>query len=534
MGAQKITNIFSVKREIDLMLSAVEKDDFSHESLEYIAKRVSDLGDIATRFVSGRLKKTSDKRAIEKILYVIELLNDYSYVEILKEMLVNESSLVNSETVKIELLATLKSYDSHCLSNPFNQLFSNPHSALQLWMERSLEDFDTREYRVISLLEEFLTGHTNNIEIIKNVKKPLLGNAISFLALLADTDNDEVSAAALKELGKIKDNRAVSALIEIVKYSWREDLLDGALKALRRLSFSGYETTQTLAVDTNHEIKDYKAFIGPVDVMGNFNLCLSVKGEKKGVEAVCLIVNDEFGLLEVYGAKEISEQSFMNLIDEAADGEAFIPVDIKYFLELTNFAIYLNEKEDTPLPPEFHFRKGFLKKWLKPEMFKPKFDKEIVKEILKDKELVKKGPDLFDKSEFFGWKISTSALYSYAEKMDSSDRTPDKSLFDKPPFLREKTVLDAFCREVIVPQRKQLVRRLFLIADFFVKKSGYDESTRIILATALHIGSIPDALWSHSPFITRLAMESILYGSKILRDGLDVSFNNEEPDTIDE
>ena len=82
-------------------------------------------------------------------------------------MLVNESSLVNSETVKIELLATLKSYDSHCLANPFNQLFSNPHSALQLWIERSLEDFDTREYRVISLLEEFLTGHTNNIEIIK-------------------------------------------------------------------------------------------------------------------------------------------------------------------------------------------------------------------------------------------------------------------------------------------------------------------------------------------------------------------------------
>ena len=219
----------------------------------------------------------------------------------------------------------------------------------------------------------------------------------------------------------------------------------------------------------------------------------------------------------------------MNLIDEAADGEAFIPVNIRYFLELTNFAIYLNEKEDTPLPPEFHYRKGFLRKWLKPETFKPKFDKNIVKEVLKDKELIKKGPDLFGKNEFFGWKISTSALYSYAEKMDNSDRDPDKA-----PFLREKIVLDGFCREVIVPRRKQLLRRLFLMADFFVKKSGYDESTRIILATALHLGSIPDTLWPHSPFIARLAMESILYGSKILRDGIDISFNNDELDNVDE
>ena len=66
MEVQKITNIFSVKREIDLMLSAVEKDDFSHESLEYIAKRVSDLGDIATRFVSGRLKKNIRQKSYRK------------------------------------------------------------------------------------------------------------------------------------------------------------------------------------------------------------------------------------------------------------------------------------------------------------------------------------------------------------------------------------------------------------------------------------------------------------------------------------
>lgn len=72
------------------------------------------------------------------------------------------------------------------------------------------------------------------------------------------------------------------------------------------------------------------------------------------------------------------------------------------------------------------------------------------------------------------------------------------------------------------------------MADFFVKKSGYDEPARIILATALHLGRMPDALWSGSPFITRLAMESIIYCSKVLKDGLDITFDNEEPDKIDE
>jgi len=529
MGHQKNPNIFTVKREVDMMLSAIEKDDFCLDSLEHVAKRLSEFGEIANMFVSGRLKKTADSRAIERILYVIELLNDYSYVEILKNMLLNESSKFDSEGVRIELLATLKSYDSHCLSNPFNNLFANPQAALLLWIERAIEDFDVREYRVISLLEEFLSGQANNIDVIKSVKEPLLGNAVSFLALLADCDNPEISVAAMKELGKIKDERAVAALYEIVKYSWKEDVLDGAVKALRRLSFSGYDTTQLQVPAAADESKEYQAFIGPIDAMGNFNLCLSVKGENPGVEAICLIANDEFGVMDVYGAKNISDRSFMRLMADAEDGEIFSVVDIEYFLKLVNFALYLNEEEKTALPPEFYYRKGSIKQWLKPEKFIPKFDKDILREILNDEELVEKGALLFDKREFSGWKISTLPFYEYAEEMVS----PDGEI-NNPPSLREKRLLDNFSREIIIPLRGQIVRRLFMVADFFVRKSGYDESARIILATVMQLGRSPDVLWLESPFVTRLAMESVVYGSKTFRDGFDLMVYEEELDKIDE
>ena len=215
-------DIFSLKRETNDILSSVKKGPFSLEIIEKGAKRLAELGDGAVPFVLKYLEKEEDPASVKKIAYLIELLNDHAYAAMLHTLLISSKYQSISKKVKVELLATLKSYDESSFHSYFSHLFGGSEKTYLLWIKRVLEDFDSREYRTISLLEEFV-GHGNKkIGLIKKVRLLFKEEAVPFLAILADSDNQEVSNEALRELGTIRHKKAIKASNRILDSSWQK------------------------------------------------------------------------------------------------------------------------------------------------------------------------------------------------------------------------------------------------------------------------------------------------------------------------
>jgi RNase P subunit RPR2 len=523
-------DIFSLKRETNDILSSVKKGPFSLEVIEKGAKRLADLGDGAVPFVLKYLEKEEDPAAVKKVAYLIELLNDHAYAAMLHTLLISSKYQSISKKVKVELLATLKSYDESSFQSYFSHLFGGSEKTYLLWIKRVLEDFDSREYRTISLLEEFV-GHGNKkIGLIKKVRLLFKEEAVPFLAILADSDNQEVSNEALRELGTIRHKKAIKALKSILDSSWQKEVILGAEKALRRLSFSGINIKNVSPpLKPLPDLNNNRAFISPIDGMGNINICIAVKGAEKRVETLCLVINDEVGILDVYGSKKMKEIDFQTMVEEISEETVFIEGDISYAIALLNHALYQNSTREIYLPPEFHYRKSLLTGRLNPETFLPHFKISLLKEIKKNKALLERSAELLDSEDFSQWVISIPRSFDYAEKMKALQQGSNKLL-----EMKEKRLIDDFCQEILSPMKAVLRSRLFLMADFLIKTNRGEELTLLTLATALNMGERSKINLTTIPFLRKLAQESIDHCIEAIEEGFDLRDFSEELDDLDE
>ncbi|MBE9504288.1 MAG: HEAT repeat domain-containing protein [Proteobacteria bacterium] len=523
-------DIFSLKRETNDILSSVKKGPFSLAIIEKSAKKLADLGDGAVPFVLKYLEKEKDPAAIKKVAYLIELLNDHAYAAMLHTLLVSSKYQSISRKVKVELLATLKSYDESSFQEYFSHLFGGSDKTYLLWIKRVLEDFDSREYRTISLLEEFL-GHGNKkISLIKEIRLLFKEKAVPFLAILADSDNQEVSSEALRELGTIRHEKAIKSLKSILNSSWQKEVILGAEKALRRLSFSGIDVNNVSPPLTPlPDLSQSRAFISPIDGMGNINLCIAVKSKGKRMETLCLVINDEVGILDVYGSKKMKEIDFQTMVEEISEETVFIEGEIDYAIALLNHALYQNNSRAIYLPPEFHYRKALLTGHLNPEAFLPQFQLSQLKKIKKNKILLGRSAELLDSDDFSHWVITIPRSFDYAEKMNALQQGSNK-LFE----MKEKRLIDDFCQEIISPMKAVLRSRLFLMADFLMKTNRGEELTLLTLATALNMGERSKINITTIPFLRKLAQESIAHCIEAIEEGFDLRDFSEELDDLDE
>lgn len=523
-------NIFSLKRETDEILSSVGKGPFSLDIIEKGAKRLADLGDGAVPFVLRYLEKERDPAAVKKVAYLIELLNDHAYAAMLHTLLVNNKYQSISKKVNVELLATLKSYDEFSFQEYFSHLFGGSEKTYLLWIKRVLEDFDSREYRTISLLEEFLNGGSKKTGLIKRVRVLFKEEALPFLAILADSDHQEVSSIALRELGTIRHEKSIGALKNIVSTSWQKEVILGAEKALRRLSFSGMDINNVSPPLTPlPDLSQSKTFISPIDGMGNINICIGVKSKGKRMETLCLVINDEVGILDVYGSKKMKENDFQTMAEEISEETVFVEGKVDYAIALLNHALYQNSTKEIYFPPEFHYRKALLKGRLNPEVYLPQFQFSQLKKIKKNKTLLNRSAELLDSEDFSQWIISIPGTFDYAEKIKALQQGSDK-LFE----MKEKRLIDDFCQEILSPMKAVLRRRLFLMADFLIRTNRCEELTLLTLATALNMGERSKINVTTIPFIRKLAKESIYHCVEAIEEGFDLRDYSEELDDLDD
>lgn len=514
-------NIFALKRELDRILSGKKRGGLDQDEAEDFARRFSDLAEIGLPLLARYLKKVEDPDVFERLTHLIELLNDHSYASVLNDIFLDGNYKDSHQKVKIELFATLKSYDSTYPCHAFGNFFDSPEDAYMAWIKRVLEDFDKREYRVISLLEELLDGGAANIKLIRKIAVRFGGDSVPLLSLLANCDDGEVASAAISALGKIKDDRSVAILKEILRYSWSEGSVKDAGKALRRLAFSGYDISRVEADAIIENLDCCKAFLGPVDLLGNFNLCFAAKRGGDIFETICLVINDENGILDVYGAKRMREEDLLRMVEEVRKEEAFLETDLDHFLAVLNGALYMNEQSDAYLPPEFHYRKRLLSGRLRSVRYFPKFDDHDLKAIKRDAALIAKSETLLDRKEFRQWPLHTSGAFFYAEKLSMMSRGQNRL-----SSFRELRIIEEFIRDEIIPMKGKIARSLFQMADFLDRKRCAEETRKMVLATALNIGNGKAEQLLKNPFLRKLALESLRQCTKVMMDSVDL----EEPE----
>ncbi|MBE9536432.1 MAG: hypothetical protein IMF07_04565 [Proteobacteria bacterium] len=126
-------NIFSLKRETENILAEVAGAPYTYDSVEQGASKLIGLGEGALPFVVKYLEGTGDSSTTEKLLHLIELLNDHSYTDILRRFLYRRPA---SQDIKLEYLATLKSYET-LHNSDLQHFFENTETTFFAWVERS-------------------------------------------------------------------------------------------------------------------------------------------------------------------------------------------------------------------------------------------------------------------------------------------------------------------------------------------------------------------------------------------------------------
>lgn len=522
-------NIFNVKREVDGILSEILADSFSSEELEEVARRLSEMGEQVQPFVVKRLKNLTESCPVERMLHFIELLNDCSYAEVLKELLQHKTFRNASLRTRVEIMATLKSYEAAHFHESTGFHSKDKDMAYLLWVKRVLEDFHDREYRAISLIEDFFFSRTKGATLLDIIGSMTGEKGIPLLTILADCERMEISLAAIRCLAKIKDDSAVKALKDIYHHSWRAEIVAEAEKGLRRLMFGGYDVEKVQVTSHGKSIDIHKIFVSPVDALGNINLCLSInKGEGK-VEAIFLTLNDELGIMDVFGAKSMSGKDLSAMIEDIRHDAMLVEGDIDYFMKLLNNSLYRSEQHSLLLPPEFHYRKQPLKGFLKPECFKPYLELSLLKSAGKNKSLIGRGAELMELDEFSGWIISLPGVFHYAEKV-SLTNNGGKGI----KSFKESLILKDFCRDVLAPMANCLRTRLLAMAYFLLNYSNKPDLAPIAIATALNMGRKGETPFADLPFIRAVAEKSIINCKEALEDGFDPRDYDNELDELDE
>jgi hypothetical protein len=96
----------------------------------------------------------------------------------------------------------------------------------------------------------------------------------------------------------------------------------------------------------------------------------------------------------------------------------------------------------------------------------------------------------------------------------------------------EKEIV-AFCDELIVPRRAEIIKRLLLTADFMHQLNCEEQVVQKTLATALSLvgGFLPEC---RHPFIRRLVLDSVDAARQALSEGYDLRLDEGNIDDYEE
>ncbi len=503
---------YSQRAKLEDLVRVVSENEVSAEGLEEIARDMSRFGNSSVGPLMSALEKTVDENAFYRLTYLIECLQNYSFVEGLLRMLLTRDL---SPSLRGQLLNVLNNYDVDISDSLLTVTEGEGRAVTESFVELTIRDENMLE----NFLEEFQHLDIDlQMEIHNRIASIRSTRSVFILFVLSSMPVSPIARHAANALGRIRDGKALSALIRVEGRTRSVTLKKEVERSIRRLQLMGVEKGKRFF--RFPEGPFYKVFVSRIDGMGEFTVSFSryYDSRKRFLAMSVFQINEECGLTECFGHMKISKRNFDNSVSSLVKARVTAEVPYEYGIRLLRHGMYLTEKQDDIYPPEMALREQVLNgNELYPEKHCPQVRCLDPEKELNNLSLLERTGALISIPECSEWLLSTRKTFEYAEAI-SGGKDSEIGDMESP---REQRLLKGYIRECIRPMKEILRERLILAAEIMEQGKRPRKYIRAALCAALNMGQEGNLSFTRHPFVVALAKESLKEAAEFLKEGGD-------------
>jgi hypothetical protein len=499
------------KRRIIDFLESLRGKDMTVRQMDGIMEKLFKMGEQVIPTCLSKIKE-GDEEILPIVCYALQYANDTSVINPLLHILMNQKA---KDSIKTRILGVLADYGVDIGQLPLDNILEDFDRVASDSMEKMLHDVEKDPFFISYILEDYDTfSRDMKYTYIKDLGDSRDPRALGLLKALAITDDPEMAAEAIRQIGRIRSGSALRMIREIYPFLSDDETIETAEREMRRFMMMGIEPDEP---EPPTSLKLYKALVSSIDGLGCRAVWFAWRHPRNGRKlcSVNFLVNVTEGIKDCWAIPEISVRDFNSTLKELKK-EAEVVEDYAYTISILKDALYQNHNNRTPIPaPVFFWRQFFEAKAFNPRKLTLKRVRELKSP---DDESLNTGV-LLDKLEFRDWFISSPRVYDYAEEYAFINKK--RHLRNYPARLAK--FYQRFSDELIATHRDVLKRMLELSADFLVKLEKFSEAG-LVKQILEHMEKQP--LYKNA-FIQRMIIESVKIANANLKKGYDMRTNPE-------
>ncbi len=520
MRHQIIDQTLAERQGIKRLLDRVQVDTISAEELEEIGSSLKDAGNRALDPLVRRIWRERRSDQLTRYTSLLDFFEDETWLEELVQMALTRQDL--EQEGRRALLQALEGYGIDIAALPLAgvpALGMAPASEIlpilftlgEAGLVRAVGD-------ILALEPEARTAVVAELSLVSDVR------VVELLEILAEVDDPEIATVAVSTLGRIREQDAVEALARIQARNSDEALRQQATISLRRLSFLGLAGPDLVAALEPPQFHAVHA--GTFDGNGNLTICLALTEPDQLLTTIFLHLHEVKGLCTAIGYRGVTADFFAQQLENLRQEEGLLAIPAELALSLLRDAIQRSREQELFLPAEYYVYRSLLADLDQPPAYhEPMFPAVDLTKLATSPRHRTLSAALLDDEFFADWVLTERRVYTYGEQWGSLEKLGDRAGL--------KRLVDDFCRNLLLPRRERLVRRLFVAAELLLGAGREVRLTETVLATAAALqlqGPIGD---SH-PFLKRLAVESMTSARDILAEGYDPRLQPELDEYLDD
>jgi hypothetical protein len=504
---------FKERLGIHRLLDRLKQESITLAEMDEIGGLLQKAGRRAVTPIMRKLWRECDGTLISKYVYLLDFFDDRYWFDQLVQIALRRRDL--GEEGKMAFLAVLENYGIDVSVPPFVKLLAEANGPLEITLPRLL---DKGEEGLLCFMEDFADAQREiQLAIIRELPAVADPRMVTLLGLLAGFDDHDLVEEVICALGRVRLPAAASLLNRLRQES---ELRYQPLitRSLRRLAFLGIRgTAAPVRLRPFHS-----AFASPVDGAGYRLVWLARWTAAERVAVIYLQLHDRVGVKGVWGESELEVADYEAQLAETVREEGVYQVAPEYALALLRDALHINRQQAVPAPPEFYVRRAmFTSRELAPAPHVP----APAPAGSPPAGVLAASPQLFDDDFFGGWYLANRQVYELADEWLILEKSsPQRTL-----AAGVESIVERFCRDLLVPRARQLSLRLLLNAEL-MGQAGLDRELTEL--TRLVAGSLADYRQPghFHPFLRRFAMESLITAREALAEGYDLRDHPEDED----
>ena len=508
--SRKIDGTLEERHGILHLLERMKKENISFAEMEEIGKRLQKSGKRALPPIVRKLWREKSGDLISKYTYLLDFFDDEVWIDQLIQITIKRKDL--EQEGKEALLDTLEEYGVDVREPPFSLVADRDGSSLRQVLPKML---DKGEDGLVCFIEDILFyPQEERLELVRELPRVTDPRIVGILEILLGIDDRALRLETVTALGKVREPGAVDLLRRLCDDP-DETVRASADRNLRRLSFAGVDAVTTAVPPL---LPVHGAQASPLDGNGCRTLWLSRHAGEGRLAALYLQVHETEGIRAAWGSSGLTFEEFDRYLAETESEEAMMPVAPVYALALVRDALFRNGQNGTLLPAEFYvWRRWLAPEEVAPEPYIPEFGGHDLDALAVSARLIAGSVTLLDDDFFAGWGLTKGRVCDYAEEWTELEKNASGSSLAR----GMESLLDRFCRELLLPETERYARRLLLTADLMQTTGQPRELVERTLAAAVSLDA-PQFRKHRHPFYKRLALESMELAREALAEGFDL------------